>query len=170
MAVNQRQRARFAKKIVRTLNEKVPHAESIGVLGLSFKPETDDMREAPSVDIIQELQAEGYEIKAYDPAAVGNAKSRLSGVDFVDSPYEAAKGSSALALITEWSEFLELDFERLLSEMENSIIFDGRNVLPMDELTDLGCDYYGIGRGVDRLENILSKQALLASSSAEPDS
>jgi UDPglucose 6-dehydrogenase len=169
MAVNQRQRGRFADKIVRTLRREAPDADTIGVLGLSFKPETDDMREAPSVDIIQELQAEGYSVKAYDPVAMDNAQSRLSGVEFGEGPYDVAKGSSALALITEWTEFLDLDFERLKDLLKQPIVFDGRNVLPMNELVDIGYDYYGVGHGVDRLDNILSKQALLASSGNEGD-
>lgn len=166
MAVNRQQRIRFATKIVRTLSRHAPDAENIGILGLSFKPETDDMREAPSVDIIQELQSEGYNIRAYDPVAVPNARQRLSGVEFTDDPYETASGSSAVALLTEWDEFLELDFESLAESMNDRIIFDGRNVLPMDELTDVGFQYYGVGRGVDRLDDVLSKQALLEPSAS----
>lgn len=163
MAVNRQQRLRFARKIVRTLSRRAPDAKTLGVLGLSFKPETDDMRQAPSIDIIQELQSAGYEIDAYDPAAMENAKRRLSGVRFKEDAYAVAKDSSGLALLTEWPEFLELDFERLVGLMRWKIIFDGRNVLPMDKLMDLGCDYFGVGRGIDRLDDVLSNQALLAS-------
>lgn len=161
MAVNQQQRTRFARKIQRKVSSKTKDSGTIGILGLSFKPETDDMREAPSIDVIQELQADGFEIKAYDPEAVENAKSRLSGVQFVDSPYEVADESSAIVLLTEWDEFIELDFEQLVQRMKHRIIFDGRNVLPSDELTELDCKYYGVGHGDDRLQNVISEQDLL---------
>jgi UDPglucose 6-dehydrogenase len=164
MAVNQQQRLRFARKIIRTLDQNGLSGSTVGVLGLSFKPETDDMREAPSIDVIQELQSEGFDVVAYDPKAVENAKERLSGVTFVDDAYEVAENSSALALLTEWPEFRELNFERVGELLENKMIFDGRNVLPMDEMTDQGFEYYGIGRGVDRLDDILSEQELLHSS------
>lgn len=168
MAVNQQQRIRFARKMVRTLGEEVGEPGTVGVLGLSFKPETDDMREAPSIDVVQELQSEGYDVKAYDPVAMDNARERLSGVEFAEDPYEVARDSDGIALLTEWDEFLELDFERIGEALDHRMVFDGRNVLPMDELTELGFQYYGIGRGVDRLDDILSEQELLGSEQGVP--
>ncbi len=102
MAVNQQQRLRFARKIVRTLDQQGLKGETVGILGLSFKPQTDDMREAPSIDVIQELQSEGFDVVATDPAAIENAEERLSGVSFVEDAYQVAEKSSALALLTEW--------------------------------------------------------------------
>ncbi|MFB6344609.1 MAG: UDP-glucose/GDP-mannose dehydrogenase family protein [bacterium] len=159
MAVNRQQRLRFARKIIRKLSD--PTGKTVGILGLSFKPNTDDMREAPSIDIIQELQSAGIDVIAYDPVAMEEARERLSGVDYAEDPYEVAKGAEAVALLTEWDEFLDLDYERLVESMETCRIFDGRNVLPMDKLTELGCEYFGVGQGVDRLDDVISQKELL---------
>lgn len=162
MAVNRQQSIRFARKIIRKVSDLSCENPTIGILGLSYKPDTDDMREAPSIDVIQELQLEGFNIKAYDPVALEYAREKLSGVKFVSDPYAVAENSNAVALITEWSEFLELDFERFTSAMEDRLIFDGRNVLPYQKLKDLGCEYYGVGRGDDRLEDVLTGEKLLS--------
>lgn len=164
MAVNRQQRLRFARKIIRKLSDPDPTGKTVGILGLSFKPNTDDMREAPSIDIIQELQSAGIDVMAYDPVAMDEARERLSGVRYADDAYEAADGADAVALLTEWEEFLDLDFERLVESMADYRIFDGRNVLPMERLTELGCEYYGVGRGVDRLDDVISQQELLENS------
>lgn len=160
MSVNQQQRKRFAHKILRHLPDELD-SPSVAIWGLSFKPNTDDMREAPAIDIIQELQSEGVEVFAYDPEAMENAKDRLSGVVMGDSPIDAAQNTDAVALLTEWDEFTQIDFDALYSALNTPIIFDGRNVLPMETLVDEGFRYYGVGRGVDRLENILSNESLL---------
>ncbi len=162
MGVNQQQRTRFARRVIRHLPEDLTDP-SVGVLGLSFKPNTDDMREAPSVDIIQELQAAGIAVAAYDPRAMENARKRLSGVHWAADPYEALEGRDAMLLLTEWDEFLGLDFERVGERLAHRLIFDGRNVLPMRQLIEKGFEYYGVGRGVDRLDNIVSNQQLLQS-------
>ncbi len=167
MAVNQQQRSRFARKIISNLPLEATEAH-VGVLGVSFKPETDDMREAPSVDIIHSLQGEGVEVSAYDPVAMPNARPKFSGVNWQDSAMEAVNGVDALVLLTEWDEFLELDYSQVKKTLNYPIIFDGRNCLPMEELISSGFDYYGVGRGVDRLEDILPHHYLLADS--EPES
>lgn len=161
MAVNRQQRLRFARKIVRKLSDPDPAGKKVGILGLSFKPNTDDMREAPSVDIIQELQSAGLDVCAYDPVAMDEARERLSGVEFAGDPSGVAEQADALALLTEWDEFLELDFEELLAGMKDRVVFDGRNVLPMERLKDLDCEYYGVGRGDDRLDDVISQKDLL---------
>ena len=120
--------------------------KKIGVLGLSFKPNTDDMRFAPSIYIIQELQKEGGKIKAYDPEAMEKAKSILNNVEFCKDPYEAAKDSDVLLLVTEWNEFKEMDLKKIKSLMRNPLIIDGRNIYNPEELKKEGFSYISMGR------------------------
>lgn len=167
MGVNQQQRTRFARRVIRHLPEDLADP-SVGVLGLSFKPNTDDMRQAPSVDIIQELQASGISVAAYDPQAMPSAREKLSDVTWAEDPYGVLEGRNAMLLLTEWEEFLSLDFDRVGQLLSHRLIFDGRNVLPMQKLVEKGFDYYGVGRGVDRLENIVPNRQLLPSNSSEP--
>ncbi|MFP4687162.1 MAG: UDP-glucose dehydrogenase family protein [bacterium] len=160
MAVNQQQRTRFAGKILRHLPDDIENPR-LAVLGVAFKPNTDDMREAPAVDIIHELQSEGVKVSAYDPVAMENAKSKIPGVDWGSSAEEIIEGADGLVLLTEWDEFLELDYDRVKEKLNRPLIFDGRNALPMLELIKKGFDYYGVGRGVDRLDGIISSKKLL---------
>jgi len=142
--INEQQRALFVKKIeqaVSTLKGK-----TIAVLGIAFKPRTDDIRFAPSVDIIETLQAQGANIRAYDPIAMDKAKSVLKNVVYCKSAYEAAKGADALALVTEWPEFKTLDFVRLKREMSQPVVIDGRNLWDGTRLRALGYVYRGMGR------------------------
>ncbi|MCA9405577.1 MAG: UDP-glucose/GDP-mannose dehydrogenase family protein [Candidatus Omnitrophica bacterium] len=121
--------------------------KTIGVLGLAFKPDTDDMRSAPSIDIIKALQAEGAKIKAYDPEATENAKRIFKSVTYCKNPYEAVKGCDAVLLLTEWEEFKKLDFKKMKTAMRQPILFDGRNLYHDYHLEQFGFEYYGIGRG-----------------------
>jgi UDPglucose 6-dehydrogenase len=118
----------------------------IGVLGLSFKPDTDDMRESPAVDIIAGLQAAGAKIQAYDPVAMEASRACLSDVRYCNDAYEAATGVDALALITAWNEFKQLDMERLRSSMRGSVFVDGRNIYDPAEMREIGFVYAGVGR------------------------
>jgi UDPglucose 6-dehydrogenase len=141
---NDEQKNYFVRKIEKNLwniNNK-----RIGVLGLAFKPNTDDMRYAPSIDIIHALQKEGAHIQAYDPEAVEKAKPYFKGVAFVKNPYEAAKKADALAILTEWDEFKEMDLKRIKKMMVEPIIFDGRNLFEPKEVRKLGFQYYPMGR------------------------
>ncbi len=141
---NEEQKRYFIQRIQSTLwnlNNKV-----LAVLGLSFKPETDDMRFAPSLDIIAALQKEGAHIQAYDPEAMPKARPLLDKVRFAKSPYEAVRKADAILLLTEWKEFLNLDLKRVKRLVRHAVIFDGRNVFNSDELKKLGFQYYGIGR------------------------
>jgi len=119
----------------------------IGVLGLAFKPDTDDMRSAPSVDIINALVHEGAKIKAYDPVAMPNAKTIFKKITFCRDPYAVAKDCDCLLVLTEWDEFKNLNFKKLRSEMKQPVIFDGRNLYHDQNLEDLGFEYYSVGRG-----------------------
>ena len=119
----------------------------IGILGLAFKPDTDDMRNAPSVDIIQVLQQEGAKIKAYDPVAQANAKKVLKNVTYCTDPYTLAKGCDCLVVVTEWDEFKKLNFQKIKKVMRQTVIFDGRNMFSDNNFQEMGFEYYGIGRG-----------------------
>jgi len=121
--------------------------KTVAVLGLAFKPNTDDMREAKSVEVVQLLHAAGATIRAYDPAAMDNAKRLLpAGVTFSDSPYEAAEGAHAAVLVTEWNEFKYLNLERLRGLLKRPVIFDGRNLWEPERMRRLGFEYYSVGR------------------------
>jgi UDPglucose 6-dehydrogenase len=122
---------------------------TVGVLGLAFKPNTDDLRDAPALEIIHLLQNEGALIRAFDPAAMDHARSLLPGVTFASNPYELAEGCDGLALITEWNEFKELDMARIRESMRGTILLDGRNVYDPAEMTRLGFQYLGMGRAMD---------------------
>ncbi len=145
-SVNEEQKAFF----VRLIEDKlwIVKNKVIGVLGLAFKPNTDDMRNAPSLDIIKMLQHEGAKIKAYDPVSMENAKKMMKKITYSKDPYALAKGCDCLLLLTEWDEFKHLDFKKLGKVMSQPILFDGRNMYRKQDFEKLGFEYYGIGRGM----------------------
>jgi UDPglucose 6-dehydrogenase len=119
----------------------------VAVWGLSFKPDTDDIREAPALVLVEQLLAAGARVAAYDPAAMPNVKARLGdSVELASGMYEAAEGADALVLVTEWHAFRRPDFARLKQLMREGTLFDARNVYNPDELRALGFKYFGIGR------------------------
>jgi UDPglucose 6-dehydrogenase len=118
----------------------------VGLLGLAFKPNTDDMREAPSIDIARILLARGASVRAYDPAAVEKARAILPEVDFLPDPYAVAKGADALIVVTEWNEFRNLDLARIKRLMGRPVLIDGRNIYDPADMRELGFVYRGIGR------------------------
>lgn len=143
---NYRQIDFFLEKINRVV-KGAPENITLAVLGLSFKPNTDDIREAPSLKIIQRLLQQGFKIKAYDPVAVDNAKKVLQdSVVFTTDPYQAAEKAHALLIITEWNEFQELDFSKIKKIMRKPVILDGRNIYNPSEIKALGFTYLGMGR------------------------
>jgi UDPglucose 6-dehydrogenase len=135
---------RFLKKVHDTL--WIVKDKSIAILGLAFKPNTDDMRLAPSLEIIRSLQHEGASIKAYDPKAMDKAKELLPGVEFCSDPYAAAAGADALVICTEWDEFRGLDLDRLRTVMTQPIVLDGRNIFDPARMKELGFAYKSVGR------------------------
>ena len=142
---------RINKKQKKIIIEKLKSAltingSSIAVWGISFKPKTDDIREAPSIKIIEELQNLGAKIHACDPVAIENAKNVLKDVKFFENPYETIRDCDALVVATEWNEFRNLDMRAVKILLKNPIIVDGRNIYNPKELTDLGFKYMGIGR------------------------
>lgn len=145
MEINRNQRRRAVMKLRKTLgtlNEK-----TIGVLGIAFKPNTDDIREAAAIEIIHLLQNEGAHVRAYDPQAMENAASQLKSVSLCETPYQVAEKADALILATEWNEFKQLDFKKLHALMKQPVILDGRNLWDANALRALGFTYMGIGRG-----------------------
>lgn len=120
--------------------------KTIAVLGLAFKPNTDDMRDAPSLDIIPDLQKAGAKIRAFDPEAMDEASHMLSGVDYADNPYDCLEGADALVIITEWDQFRALDLSRVKKSLSAPIIVDLRNIYSPEEMEKLGFDYTSIGR------------------------
>ncbi|MGC8950192.1 UDP-glucose dehydrogenase family protein [Chloroflexus sp.] len=145
MDINTDARKRFVKKVETVLGDLT--GRLIGVLGLSFKPNTDDMREAPSVDIINALLKKGARIKAYDPVAMPRAEELLPTVTFTATAYDVAKDADALLLVTEWNEFKQLDWQRIKRYMRQPVVIDGRNLYDPREMRSLGFIYWGVGRG-----------------------
>ncbi len=142
--INESQKRYFVEKIGKQLwNLK---GKTLGVLGLSFKADTDDMRFAPSIDIIRALLKEGAKIKAYDPQAMPIAKEELPEITFAKNAYEAARDADALLILTEWSEFKDLDFSKMKKLLRQPVIFDGRNLFERQMLEKLGFEYFAVGR------------------------
>jgi UDPglucose 6-dehydrogenase len=145
MEINYDQRKRVIQKLRDILGGF--RGKTIGILGLAFKPNTDDMRDAPSIEIIHMLQHEGAQIKAYDPQAMETAKRILTKVTYCDNPYAVAEDADALILVTEWNEFKQLDMMRIKEIMRQPIILDGRNIYDPKRMKEMGFIYRGMGRG-----------------------
>jgi UDPglucose 6-dehydrogenase len=142
--VNELQKRRVVQKLLAHLGSLV--GRRVALLGLAFKPDTDDMREASSLVLAARLQGEGAEVVAYDPVAAQAARDLLDGVELRDSAMAAMEGADAAVLVTEWPEFAELDWGEAAARMARPLLIDGRNFLGPDELTAAGFEYEGIGR------------------------
>ncbi|MEM6342859.1 MAG: UDP-glucose/GDP-mannose dehydrogenase family protein [Bacteroidota bacterium] len=146
MGVNQRQKSVMVQKIVEQFGEDLA-GKTFGVWGLAFKPNTDDIREAPALVIIEELLAKGAKIKAFDPEAMEAVQMYTKlDIDYTDNAYEAAVAVDALLIITEWSEFRSLDLHKVKASLKNQIIFDGRNIYEPADMAEAGFTYFSIGR------------------------
>ena len=144
-ATNQKQKVLLAEKVIKRFKKNLKD-KTIAVWGLSFKPNTDDMREAPSITIINALLKYGATVKAYDPVATTSAKKVFKDtIHYAKDNYTLLKGADALTVITEWNEFRRPDFEKMLKLMKSPIIFDGRNIYSPQKLKAIGFEYYGIG-------------------------
>ncbi|MBS1106349.1 MAG: UDP-glucose/GDP-mannose dehydrogenase family protein [Deltaproteobacteria bacterium] len=143
--VNERQRDRMVEKITRALGGDA-RGKAVAVLGLSFKPETDDMRDAPSVDILQKLQQRGATIRAFDPVAMTNAARELPDVTLCKNEYEACENADALVLMTEWNQFRMLDLERVRTLLREPVVVDLRNVYDPAAMRKAGFRYDSVGR------------------------
>jgi UDPglucose 6-dehydrogenase len=145
VAVNEQRKRGMAKKVIVACGGSV-RDKSIAVLGLSFKPNTDDMRDAPSIALVTALEDSGAKVRAYDPAAMGQAKPLMPNVTFCDDAYACAEGAEALVIVTEWDAFRALDLDRLKQVMAAPVMVDLRNVYRPEELRRRGFKYASIGR------------------------
>jgi UDPglucose 6-dehydrogenase len=143
--VNDNRKKSMAKKIINACSGNVTD-KTLAILGVTFKPNTDDMRDAPSLDIIPTLQAEGANINAYDPEGMHEAKSVLKDVSWCNDAYEAMAGADAVAILTEWNEFRGLDLPRIKSLLKHPIVIDLRNIYNPEEMRDAGFIYSCVGR------------------------
>jgi UDPglucose 6-dehydrogenase len=150
------------QRLILRLEEFIGSLEglTIGLLGLAFKPNTDDMREAPSIDIAEGLMARGALVRAYDPVAMEVARPLLPDVKLMKDAYEMAEGCHALVIVTEWNEFIQLDLEQIKSKMAQPVIIDGRNIYDPETMKELGFTYRGVGRGYNNDRNLTHKEII----------
>ncbi len=141
---NERQRDAMIPKIERLVGDL--NGKKIGVLGLSFKPETDDMRESPAIEIVHAMIARGATVRAYDPVAMDEARHFLNGIEYASDEYDAIKDADALVIVTEWNQFRALDMEKVKSLLKAPKIADLRNIYEPADMRELGFDYVGVGR------------------------
>ncbi len=147
---NERQKHRLFEKLQAVLDGELSGAR-IAVWGLAFKPQTDDMREAPSLTLIADLVGAGASVVAHDPAAMPEAKRRMDGrVELAETGYAALEGADALAIVTDWNEYRHPDFARMMQALKRPIVVDGRNLYDAAKMTRLGFRYLSIGRGNQR--------------------
>lgn len=145
LAVNDSRKRAMARKVAAALGGQL-RGKTIGVLGLTFKPNTDDMREAPSIPLITALQDMGAQVRAYDPEGMEQARLELPAIAYCDNPYACAEGADALVIVTEWEQFRALDLRRLKREMAQPVIVDLRNIYRPEEMAEHGFAYESIGR------------------------
>jgi UDPglucose 6-dehydrogenase len=141
---NEKQRDAMIPKIEKLVGSL--SGKTIGVLGLSFKPETDDMRESPATDIIKSMIARGATVKAFDPVAMDEAKHVLPDIGYAEDEYDAIDGADALVIITEWNQFRALDMEKVKQLLRSPKIADLRNIYEPADMRELGFEYVGVGR------------------------
>ncbi|HPV07061.1 MAG TPA: UDP-glucose/GDP-mannose dehydrogenase family protein [Aggregatilineales bacterium] len=144
--INAFQRKQVVIKLRELLGDNL-EGKVIGLLGLAFKPNTDDMREAPSITVAEMLREAGAIVKGYDPVSMEVAKNVMHGVEFCDNPYDVAAGADALVIVTDWNEFKHLDMIRVKELMREPIIIDGRNIYDPELMNEMGFTYRGFGRG-----------------------
>ena len=148
--VNDDRKAGMADRVAKALGGSV-EGKRIAVLGLAFKQNTDDMRDAPSIPLVTTLLERGASVTAFDPVATENARALMPGAEYASDPYEAAKDADALVVVTEWDEFRGLDLGKFAKTMRGKLIVDLRNVYNRADAEEAGLSYIGIGRGrIDR--------------------
>ena len=149
VAVNDQRKRAMGRKIIAACGGSV-RGKTIAVLGLAFKPNTDDMREAPALSIVTALQDAGATVRGYDPESMEQAMPLLSDMAFAANAYECVEGADAVAILTEWDEFRALDLGRMKRLLKSPIIVDLRNIYPPADMTDQGFDYTSVGRPVSQ--------------------
>lgn len=145
VAINDNRKRAMGRKIIAAAGGDV-RDKTVAILGLTFKPNTDDMRDSPAITIIQTLQDAGAKVVGYDPEGMENARSMMNDISYASSPYAAAEGADALVIVTEWNQFRALDFDRLKTIMNQPVLVDLRNIYRSDEVTKHGFTYSSIGR------------------------
>ncbi|MBF33649.1 MAG: UDP-glucose 6-dehydrogenase [Henriciella sp.] len=143
--VNAARKRAMADKIIKAMGGDVK-GKTVGVLGLAFKQNTDDMRDAPSLDIVPALIEAGATVRAYDPEAMHEARKLMSGIDYAENAYDAINGADAMVIITEWDQFRALDFGRVKENLKSNIVVDLRNIYSPEDMKKRGFDYYSVGR------------------------
>src|SRR6201996_5230518 len=159
LSVNDNRKRAMARKVSTAVGGSL-RGKTIAVLGLTFKPDTDDMRESPSIPLVTGLLDMGAKVRAHDPVGMEQARKELPNIDYVDDPYDCIKGADAMVVVTEWVQYRTLDLERLKQEMAKPVVVDLRNVYRPDEMAALGFTYESVGRG--------PTSELCASSPADP--
>lgn len=155
MEINDFQRKQIGLKVRELLDNNL-EGKVIGMLGLAFKPNTDDIRDAPALTVARTLSNQGASVRAYDPVAMENVETEMPGIELKDNPYDVAEGADVLILMTEWNEFKNLDMDRIKSLLKTPIIVDGRNMYNPETMREAGFIYRGVGRGFNG-EGVLAK-------------
>jgi len=145
LGVNDNRKRAMARKVVNLAGGSL-RGKTVAVLGLTFKPDTDDMREAPSIPLVTGLLDMGAKVRAHDPAGMEQARKELPDIEYCDDPYVCVRGADALVIITEWAQFRALDLKRLKREMAKPVVVDLRNIYRPEDMAALGFIYEGIGR------------------------
>ncbi|NTJ44515.1 UDP-glucose/GDP-mannose dehydrogenase family protein [Agrobacterium larrymoorei] len=145
IAVNDSRKRAMGRKVIAAVGGDI-RGKKIAVLGLTFKPNTDDMRDSPAIAVIQTLQDAGAKITGYDPEGMANAKHLIENIEYAQGPYEAAQDADALVIVTEWNQFRALDLDRLRTSMKSPVLVDLRNIYRPEEVTAHGFTYSSIGR------------------------
>jgi UDPglucose 6-dehydrogenase len=146
LAVNDNRKRAMARKVSNSVGGSL-RGKTIAVLGLTFKPDTDDMREAPSIPLVTGLLDMGARVRAHDPVGIEQARRELPDIEYCDDPYACARGADALVVVTEWVQYRTLDLERLKREMAHPVVVDLRNIYRPDDMAALGFAYESVGRG-----------------------
>jgi UDPglucose 6-dehydrogenase len=146
LGVNDNRKRAMARKVAAATGGSL-RGKTVAVLGLTFKPDTDDMREAPSIPLITGLLDMGARVRAHDPAGMDQARKELPDIEYSNDPYECARGADVMVIVTEWAQFRALDLVRLKKEMAGSIVIDLRNIYNRQEMEVCGFIYEGVGRG-----------------------
>jgi UDPglucose 6-dehydrogenase len=146
--VNAKRKKRMADKIIDAFGGV--KGKTVAILGVTFKPNTDDMRDSPSLDIVPALQAAGATVRAFDPEGMKEAEKLLSGVAWTEDAYDAMAGADGVVILTEWNEFRALDLKRLKAQLKRPLLVDLRNIYTLREMADAGIEYHSVGRGAVR--------------------
>ena len=146
LGVNENRKRAMARKVANAAGGSL-RGKTVAVLGLTFKPDTDDMREAPSIPLVIGMLDMGAKVRAHDPVGMEQARKELPDIEYFDDPYVCARGSDVLVIVTEWAHFRGLDWVRLKKEMAGPVVVDLRNIYNAQEIQAFGFIYVGVGRG-----------------------